>query len=335
MALAYLHAQGIASTIPPSLVPRDSPSPTFPSEPVSQLTPPPGCGIGSDLWLVSKTCHLHPRDATDSASTVTNPSWFPCTAIVAGRPAGMDRYADGGCYAGQLAFTIGPDATTTQYSACPVGYTTASTKTFTYDYDREPGSRAPPVPRPDVVNEWAFCCPSGTPDMPLHFRYIDRDYEDTYLSPEFKVNHDGQIWVGSSAAVPQCLATRVDALARKQVTLTSFSDTLSWPVNWDKNFKRQAVTPSPALVTQAWEDDTWVWAEAESFGRVVYANGFTCYKPDVCADYYTNTYLVTASALPPRTTTTSTTAGADSRQVRGLTGVFLGLGMAVAVIRAV
>lgn len=258
-----------------------------PSYALTQFTPAPSCGIGTDLYAVTKTCYMY---ASDPVTLEINPPWLACTAVQAGDPP--DRF-NRDCHHDGVRATIGDDGISTYFSACPVGYTAASSvvlpafyRTFTTTASgTETTTR---VEASDVLHSMVYCCPSAS-----GFHYEHVDVEDS----SFTTVHDSTTYSGAPYLMPRCRATRVAALSGQTVTLTPYSDTMAW------ERRRQAETAGQQeLITEVWDNDKKVYAGYEFYAVTVFADGHSCYSN--CSDYWLN-YYTSPESLP--TTETSAT----------------------------
>lgn len=250
---------------------------------LTQFTPSPSCGIGSDLWAVSKTCLMTGGLGSPTTTVVAGPlPWVSCTAVQMGEPPDKGNFD---CYVGYRSTIRDGDGDPTYFSACPVGYDTASIATYypfyrtTTTYQPTDG-RDPRVPATDVVASIIYCCPTAS-GFGFHIT-------SERLEP-FTTVHDGTTYRGDTALMPMCVATSVKALSSAQtVTLTPYSDTRGWE-------KRQEKT-ADALSTAAWDPKAKVWAEAESFYNTVFGDGHTCYDygeawgEGPCTEYWAEHY---------------------------------------------
>ncbi|KAK1752759.1 hypothetical protein QBC47DRAFT_62530, partial [Echria macrotheca] len=244
-----------------------TPTPTYP---LTQFTPSPTCGIGTSLYLVSKTCYV---SAPQLSSITINPPWVTCTAIEAGQPADV---RDPNCYQSFSSSVLGPDGTASFFSACPVGYTTASYLSF-YPFYRTTTVTQSEMAT-DVQGQVVYCCPSAAGGVEAEFAF--RDDEEV---PFRVVDGDGQEWRGNSYLLPRCRATGgVKGLEGRTVTLTGYSDTQGW----ERRMRRQVQTEG--LVTEVWDVTRHVYAAAESFYRTVFGDGHTCFGN--CTRYWREGY---------------------------------------------
>ncbi|KAK0710699.1 hypothetical protein B0H67DRAFT_492334 [Lasiosphaeris hirsuta] len=263
---------------------------------LSQFTPAPSCGIGSDLWAVSKTCLM--TGGINSPITTVLPGplpWVSCTAIQMGEPPDKDN-AD--CYIGYRSRAMRGDGSPTYFSACPAGYSTVTIETYypfyrsTINY-RPADGKDPRVHATDVVASLVYCCPTASG---FDFKM------SSFRLEHFTTVHDGATYRGDTALMPMCAATSVEALSSGQtVTLTPYSDTKGWE-------KRQEKT-ADGLLTEAWDPKKKVWAEAESFFNTVFGDGFTCYDgaetgygEGFCTEYFEKHYTSPEVTLTPSTT---------------------------------
>ncbi|GAB1316984.1 hypothetical protein MFIFM68171_07194 [Madurella fahalii] len=259
---------------------------------LSQLTPDPSCGIGTALWAVSKTCYMSASYPTPVVEI--NPPWMSCTAVQAGEP--YDKL-NNACYGGLGRTRIGDDYIPIFYSACPVGYTAASSythpafyRTFTISSGTETTTRAEAT---DVVATHFFCCPSASG---FHYEYL------TTEEPEITTVHDGTTFSGRAYLMQRCRATRVAALSGQTVTLTPYSDTLGWERRRRQEETGAQQDPGP-LITEAWDDAKNVYAADEYYDVTVFADGHSCYTN--CSDYWLSSYT---SPVNPQTTITTAPA---------------------------
>ena len=258
---------------------------------VTQFTPAASCGIGASLWAVTKTCFM----TVSMASLAIDPPWMTCTAVQAGEPPDRSNTA---CYNNRVAG---------QASACPVGYSAASSLTWA-PFSR--GGATTTTAAADVVAAVVYCCPSAGVEQ--DGMGIDFWYSGDGASPDITTEHDGVTYTGNMYLMPLCRATRVSALSGSTVTLTPYSDTQGW-----ERRRRQEAT----LVTEMWDyTANVIYAEAESFTRTVFADGHTCYGN--CTDYWLRWYtsperLANAATATATVTTSTSIAGASSPQGGG------------------
>ncbi|KAK3356698.1 hypothetical protein B0T25DRAFT_537209 [Lasiosphaeria hispida] len=258
---------------------------------LAQFTPSPSCGIGADLWAVSKTCLMTGGINSPKTTVLSGPlSWVSCTAVQLGEPPDKDN-AD--CYVGYQSRVHG-DGSPIYFSACPVGYNIATVETYhpfyrsTITY-RPADGKDPRVAATDVVANIVQCCPSVSGfGFQMSFQRLEH----------FTTVHDGSTYRGDTALMPMCVATSVEALSSGQtVTLTPYSDTKGWE-------RRQEQT-ADGLSTVAWDPKEKVWAEAESYTNTVFADGYTCYEGGAGVEYWEKHYT------SPEVLPTTSQGGAD------------------------
>ncbi|KAH6839493.1 hypothetical protein B0I37DRAFT_386586 [Chaetomium sp. MPI-CAGE-AT-0009] len=243
-----------------------------------RFTPAPSCGIDTDLWVVTKTCYMYGDDRTPALEI--NPPWIDCTAIQAGEPP--DKF-NRDCYNRAVTTRTGPDGVASWVSNCPVGYTGARTNTFPVFYRTvtDAGPSTTRTEAADVVGVQVYCCPSISG---MTFRHdFDRIASTTAVV-------DGTTWTGSMALVPDCRATRVQALRGQTVTLTPYSDTVAW-----ERRRQEETAGQSGLVTKAWDDANTVYAEYDFYGFTLFGDGHTCFGN--CTDYWLNSYTSPQSAV--------------------------------------
>ncbi|KXX74309.1 hypothetical protein MMYC01_209344 [Madurella mycetomatis] len=257
-----------------------------PSYALTQFTPAPSCGIGTALWAVTKTCYMY---ASEPATLEINPPWMSCTAVQAGDPP--DRY-NRECHNDGVSALIDDDGITTYFSACPVGYTAATSFIYppfyrTFTTTSSGTETITRVEASDVLASRFYCCPSASG---FHYKHVYP--EDNTITTV----HDGTTFSGASYLLPLCRATRVAALSGQTVTLTPYSDTMAW------ERRRQAETGGhQELITEVWDDAKIVYAGYEAYAVTVFADGHSCYSN--CSDYWLNWYT-----SPERLPTTETSA---------------------------
>lgn len=278
--------------------------PATPTYHLTQFTPPPSCGIASDLWAVSKTCLMTAGIGSPTTSVIGGAlPWVSCTAVQMGEPPDKGNTD---CYLGYRYTTKDNDGIAIYASACPVGYGTASVVKH-YPFYRTPvvdqttDGKDHRVTATDVVGSRIYCCPSASGfNFQMSFDRLE----------SFTTVHEGTTYRGYTALMPMCVATSIKALSSGQaVTLTPYSDTRGWE-------KRQENT-ADGLSTAAWDPTNKVWAEVESFSQTVFADGFTCYDDDLvnygggpCTEYWENQYT-SPEVLPTPSPSTTSQGGAD------------------------
>ncbi|KAK0649137.1 hypothetical protein B0T16DRAFT_409500 [Cercophora newfieldiana] len=293
-----------------------------PSYPLTRFTPAPSCGVDSSLWAVTKSCYLYAGTST----VLVNPPWKTCTAAQMGEPP-EKRNPD--CYTAWRPPALDANTPTTYFSACPVGYSAASTETFwpylrTSTVSSGEAAKTQVTAARDVQGLMFFCCPSAS-----GFEFgLD-------LPDDFQIHtvHDGVSYSGYSYVIPRCRAT---AMSAQTVTLTPFSNTFGG------ERRRQEETAGP-LITEVWDRGKKVYAEAETFMHTVFADGHTCYG--TCDKYWESQYTSPTGPLsttgvqlsiPTRTETSvgqgpaPTSAACHVKSNHGWSGMFGGLLLAAA-----
>lgn len=274
----------LVSAPTPTSAPTDSYVPP-PAHPVTQFTPAPSCLSKSNLWLVSSRCHLvEPKDLMTRSLP-----WLRCTIPKAGDP---DTGYKTDCYQGVSQHTdrtVGPDSTTTFYSACPVGYTVAHSSVH-YPYDEGMLDEYGPTKIYDATHKAFVCCPTHYP-----FQYNDGDaWETTTI-------HDDKTHTVQFHRMPNCKATNVWGLANRDVVMTlTGEDDMMLPdrgalprrVGGNQfvlNQQPPSPTEPPRLTTTRWDVvDKTLWAQAQYYSYVVFHETYTCYEN--CDQYFTYSY---------------------------------------------
>ncbi|KAM7214765.1 hypothetical protein V8F06_009837 [Rhypophila decipiens] len=274
----------LVSTPTPTSAPTDSYVPP-PSHPVTQFTPALSCLSKSNLWLVSSKCHLvEPSDVM-----TRSPPWLKCTIAKAGAP---DDGYNTACYQGvhqHTDRTIGPDSTTTFYSACPVGYTAVHSSTH-YPYDEGMLDEYGPTKIYSATHSAFVCCPTNYP-----FKYND---EDAFAS---STAHDGKTFSLQFHRMPLCKATNVWALANRDVVMTLGAEDDAMLPNRGSlprrgggeqfvlNQQPPSPTEPPKLTTTRWDVvEKTLWAQAMQYEYVVFHESYTCYEG--CDEWFTYSY---------------------------------------------
>ncbi|GAB1314458.1 hypothetical protein MFIFM68171_04668 [Madurella fahalii] len=268
-----------------------------PPHAITQFTPAPSCLAESSLWLVSTQCFL------SSTRPEPDASWLECILTEAGDPNVSNR----DYHRFSEIATIGTDGLRTYYSACPAGYSPATSRTWgvfnepTYAYG-EPS----PTRTYDVTVTNLICCPSGTYDF---------EYAESLVSHRTSTTvHNGVTHTIQLYPVPECMATSVSALSGKEIPFMSWSETRFW------DEKRQE-TPT---ITRTWDfAGATLWAPAEHDTYTVFRDAYTCFKSHVCNRYFSERFKdqvpntlrgeLPAVATPgPGTTPTGAPGGAVS-----------------------
>ncbi|VBB75714.1 Putative protein of unknown function [Podospora comata] len=267
-----------------------TPPPPFPA---TQFTPDPSCLAESNFWQVSTYCWMSWPNPS--------PDWLRCTHTGFGEP---NTYLHPECFP---SATVAPQSAEnpdiqTWYSECPVGYSVA--KTFTsgrFDLPTFVFSEPSPTKTYDVTATGLACCPSGK----YHFEY--RRVETSITS------HNGRRETVSLYIMPSCIATRVSALSGKGIAMKEWYNTAVYDKKRDLG-ERQANHDAEATITDAWNMDNTLYAQAIHLGYTVFRDQYTCYTN--CDEYFYNSFRDvvpnTYKTWSPPTTTTSTSTSDGS-----------------------
>ncbi|KAK0653851.1 hypothetical protein QBC41DRAFT_238553 [Cercophora samala] len=288
--------QAPEKTPPPSTF-TYTPPPPFPA---TQFTPDPSCLAESNFWQVSTYCWMEWPNPS--------PDWLRCTHTGFGEP---NTYLHPECFP---SATVPPQEAKnpdikTWYSECPVGYSVA--KTFTtgpFNLPTYVFSEPSPTKTYDVTATGLACCPSGK----YHFEYRR---VDTSVTVRNGVPNTVSLYI-----MPSCIATKVSALSGKGIAMKEWYNTAVYDKKRDLLEGRQANHDAEATITDAWDMDNTLYAQAIHLGYTVFQDRYTCYDdyPNTyCADYFSgwfrdnvpNTYKTWS---PPTTTTTTTTSSDGS-----------------------
>ncbi|KAK4197718.1 hypothetical protein QBC40DRAFT_285080, partial [Triangularia verruculosa] len=286
--------QAPEKTPPPSTFTYTPPPPI----PATRFTPDPSCLAESNFWRVSTYCWMDWPNHS--------PDWLRCTHTGFGEP---NTYLHPECFP---SYTVPPYQASnpdikTWYSECPVGYSAAKTFTTAYfDLPTYVYSMPSPTKTFDVTVTNLACCPSGR----YHFEYRD---VDTSVTVRNGVHHTVSLYI-----MPSCVATKVTALSGKQVTMKEWHNTAVYDKKRrDLLGERQANHDAEATITDSWNMDNTLYAQARNVRYTVFRDEYTCYDeyPNTeCADYFhgsfknavPNTYKTWS---PPQTSSTETSDG--------------------------
>lgn len=174
---------------------RGPPSFTYtppPPHAMTQFTPAPSCLAESNLWIVFTQCFV------SSTRPEPDPSWLECILTVAGESNVSNRE----CHRFSETATVGADDLRTFYSACPAGYSVATSRAWgVFNEPTNAHGEPSPTRTYDATVTNLICCPSGTYD----FKYAERLGS---LRSSTTV-HDGVTHTIQFCPVPECVATSV------------------------------------------------------------------------------------------------------------------------------
>ncbi|KXX76570.1 hypothetical protein MMYC01_206652 [Madurella mycetomatis] len=255
------------NTLAPTPTQRSPPSFTYippPPHAMTQFTPAPSCFAESNLWIASTYCFV------PNTRPEPDPSWLECLLTLAGEPNVSNRE----CHRFPETATVGADGIRTFYSACPAGYSVATSRAWGL-FNEPTNAHGEPSPTRtyDATVTNLICCPSGTYD----FKYA----ESLGSLRSSTTVHDGATHTIHFYPVPECVATSVLALSGKEIPFKSWSETRFW------GEKRQEIQ----TITRTWDFvGATLWAQAEHVTYTAFRDVYTCFESDICNRYFSETF---------------------------------------------